>query len=543
LSLRILAVSAAIVAALVGGPSGSAAAAPVPGTGALRICTGCVANGGDLSRYGYVILNSWDHARIPALKAANPGLKVLVYKEASFAVDYMQPDDEFLPGGVNYWTADPSWFLTDTTGRRVNSGSYPHAWMMDVGSASYQHAWLANVAADLAAHGWDGVMLDDVNESMTWHLSGRTLEKYPRNADWYAATRSFLARVGPELGARGFLAVPNINFDCWEACWRDYLQFVPGAVREHWTKSGTGSGGHYADASWEWANTFLRITQEAGKFLLPITYAPKGDVRSMRYARGSFLLDWNGGASAFTFEPTDPEAQDPYSGEWTIDVGTPLAARYRVGAAWRREFTGGTVVLNPSSTSAQAVSLGSTYLQPDGTPVSSVTLPPVSAAILRSTGAPAPPPPPPPPAPPPPPPAPPPPPPAPPPPAPPPPAPPPPVPPPPPPAPAIALSALDRGAGEIRLSWSGARSGRVDVYRNGSRIATTANDGSHLDRLGKRSYGKTYTYKLCESGSAVCSAVVTVVPSRSGAPRSGTFAARRDASSARSPVLRGMRAR
>jgi hypothetical protein len=374
--------TAATLAALAAVTAPAAAAAE--GIGALRICTGCAAAGGDLSNYRFVVLNSWDHPRIPALKATNPNVKVLVYKDASFAVDYMQPSDQHLPGGVNYWSADPSWFLLDTTGARVRSSGYPRAWMMDVGSTSYQDSWLRNVLADVHGHGWDGVLLDDVNESMTSHLGGRTLARYPTNADWYRAMRGFLARIGPALTAQGVLAVPNINFDCWEACWRDYLQFVPGAMREWWSKNGTGTTGHYTGGSWEWANSFLRITQEAGKFLLPVTYAPMSDTRSMRFARASFLLDWDGGSSSFVFEPTDPEAQNPYSAEWAMDIGRPVAARYGVGVAWRRQFTGGTALVNPSSARTQTVKLGAAYLMPDGSRVTSVSLRPATGLVLRS---------------------------------------------------------------------------------------------------------------------------------------------------------------
>jgi hypothetical protein len=196
--------------------------------------------------------------------------------------------------------------------------------------------------------------------------------------------------VGPGLTSAGFLAVPNINYDCWEACWRDYLQFASGAAREWWTKNGYASTGHYADSGWEWSTNFLRITQEAGKFLLPITYAPAGDTRSMRYARASFLLHWDGGRSAMVFEPMNPEAQDPYSPEWTVDVGLPVGARYRVGAAWRRDYTGGTVLVNPSSTTAQFVSLGAAYLA-DGTAVTRVTLQPATGLVLRVAPSPPPP--------------------------------------------------------------------------------------------------------------------------------------------------------
>ncbi len=57
----------------------------------------------------------------------------------------------------------------------------------------------------------------------------------------------------------------------------------------------------------------------------------------MRYARASFLADWNGGRSALAFEPTTPEQQDPYHADWTTDLGAPLAAplQGRAGLATR----------------------------------------------------------------------------------------------------------------------------------------------------------------------------------------------------------------
>ena len=48
----------------------------------------------------------------------------------------------------------------------------------------------------------------------------------------------------------------------------------------------------------------------------------------------------------------------------------------------------------------------------------------------------------------------------------------------------IALSAAGykvRGRWHADLSWTGATSTNVDVYRSGARIATTANDGAYTD--------------------------------------------------------------
>jgi hypothetical protein len=76
----------------------------------------------------------------------------------------------------------------------------------------------------------------------------------------------------------------------------------------------------------------------------------------------------------------------------------------------------------------------------------------------------------------------------------------------------ITLSAVGHkvhGINTVDLSWSGATSPNVDVYRNGVVIATTANDGAYTDSTGSRGHA-TYTYKVCEAGTGNCSNQVTV---------------------------------
>jgi hypothetical protein len=390
----------ALTAGSSAGPrSASAADSRAAAIGVLRICTNCASTGGDLSRYGYVILHAWESSRIPDLKAKNPGIKVLVYKDMAATYSYAchaGADDALLPAGVGYCASDgahPDWFLSDTTGQRVQFCDYSGLWQMDVGNAAYQDAWLASVAGELKQRGWDGVVIDDTNNTEKYHLCGRTLAKYPTASAYEAATRSFLAKVGPALTGQGRLVLPNINFDCWEACFSSFIQYTSGAVREWWTKNGTDAAGQYSGDNWNWSNGFLRLAQQQGKTFIAITYGPQSDARSQRYARASFLLDWNGGASALIFEAV-PEATDPWSPEWTQDVGTPRGARYAVGGAWRRDYSGGTVLVNPSASAAVRVDLGASYLTAAGAAVQSVTLDPMSGVILRNAASTTPPPPP-----------------------------------------------------------------------------------------------------------------------------------------------------
>lgn len=66
-----------------------------------------------------------------------------------------------------------------------------------------------------------------------------------------------------------------------------------------------------------------------------------------------------------------------------------------------------------------------------------------------------------------------------------------------------------RGRHTVDLTWSGATTGTVAIYRDGSVIATETNDGDYTDATGNRG-GVTYIYQVCEAGSLTCSNVATV---------------------------------
>ena len=259
--------AAVALLALPTGRSARATNSPQPSIASLRICGGCVQSGGDLSRYKYVILNSWDAPLLPALKAQNPNLRALVYKNLSFTVSYGCQNGQDLPyqtTGVGYCDADqhhPDWFITDSAGNRLNSAAYPQAWIMDVGNPAYQAKWLQNVVTDAHAGGWDGVFMDDTNADMGFHLNGRTMARYPTAASWRAATRSMLASVGPGLTSAGLLAVPNLytpwaaDYDA-QATWRDWLQFVSGGSQEYYSKWGMGGTGRFSGSDWTFRQGF-----------------------------------------------------------------------------------------------------------------------------------------------------------------------------------------------------------------------------------------------------------------------------------------------
>lgn len=84
--------------------------------------------------------------------------------------------------------------------------------------------------------------------------------------------------------------------------------------------------------------------------------------------------------------------------------------------------------------------------------------------------------------------------------------------PPPPPSEGISLSATGykvKGLQRVDLTWSGATSTNVDVYRDAVRIVITANDGAYTDQINRRG-GGSYSYQVCNAGTSTCSDPVQV---------------------------------
>ena len=76
----------------------------------------------------------------------------------------------------------------------------------------------------------------------------------------------------------------------------------------------------------------------------------------------------------------------------------------------------------------------------------------------------------------------------------------------------IKLKASGREKGRqqhMTLTWSGVKGSKVDVYRNGGRIITTANDRYYVN-VRRFSGRATYAYKVCQKGTKTCSGSASV---------------------------------
>jgi hypothetical protein len=340
------------------------------------------------ARNQVVVLQAWQQERLRALKAANPGVKVLVYKDLSFSTQGSGPGG-YCSSGVCYSEADashPEWFLKNTDGERFTSTSYSYLWAMDVGHPAYQQRWADNVVSELQSQGWDGVFMDDTNPTMKYHYAVGRVAKYPNDAAYSAATRSAVAAIGPRVRAAGKLAVANIG--SWSEYYGtgvDWLQFLDGGMDEMFLKWGTARGEGYGDPyRWQTQLSEVKEAERQGKIFLGITHSDAGDARAALYGFATMMLGAEGRSH---FALARDYTQETWFPEYEYDLGSPKGPESRdENGVHRRSFERGLVLVNPTGQS-KGVSFGGAYSGSGLGESTTATMPPTSGLVLR--GAPA----------------------------------------------------------------------------------------------------------------------------------------------------------
>ncbi len=339
-------------------------------------------------RHEYVILHPKRVNELAAIKAANPNVKVLMYKDLSASINY--PSNAQLTTGVSYAEANaehPEWFLQNTSGQRFTFRNYSSLWAMDVGSPSYQKRWGDNVLSSLnQLAGFDGVFIDDTNPTMKGHYDTSKVAKYPTDAAYQQATESALASITPRFHAAGYDVVANIgHWGEYPEVGQSWLKYLDGAMEENFGKWGQTAGSGYAwEGHWENQLESLQYAQQQGKDYLAVTHSADTDAAAARYGWASLLLGAEGDAH---FALHDSYTTENWFPEYEYDIGEPLGPESRLANGVHvRHFTNGIVVVNPTSAQLPSGQLSAdscvTYSGSGQDHVKSVTLAANSAVIL-----------------------------------------------------------------------------------------------------------------------------------------------------------------
>jgi Hypothetical glycosyl hydrolase family 15 len=340
-------------------------------------------------RDNVVILQSWQTAKLHQLKAANPNVTVLMYKNSSAATSAVNTDGTMSAGVAKTTAVSHGWLLKNKSGAPFTFQGFSWLWAADIGAKGYQDAWAANVTAALKSDEWDGVFMDDVNPTLRYHYSVGQVAKYPSDAAYSAATKSFLAEVGPQIKAAGELAIPNMG------SWSDYsgvvtswLPYVSGGMDEMFTKWGDKPGVGYRDeAGWQRQLDEVKATAAQGKLFLGISHSSAGDRAAARYGFATALLGGNGKTE---FDLSADYTHQTWFPEYNVDLGAPRGAEHpNAKGVHVRSFAHGLVVVNPTA-ATHSVAFGGSYAAPGAAPARNATLAPHSALVLkRASGSPA----------------------------------------------------------------------------------------------------------------------------------------------------------
>jgi hypothetical protein len=339
------------------------------------------------ARDDVVILQQYQSARAAQLKAANPGLKVLMYKNLSGMTE--RTSSGFVSGGVATQDAasHPEWYLLNTSGQRFTSRYFDWIWIADVGSSSYQRQWADNVLGEVQSGGWDGVFMDDTNPTMSWHYDVNRIAKYPTDAAWQAATRSALVSIGARFHAAGKLVIPNFsNQKAFPAVIKDWMGLVDGGLNEQFLKWGTTQTGpetYDPTDYWELQLRQMKEAEAAGKYYLGITPSTATDRSAARYGFATMLL---AGGGKLHFALHNDYTNERWFEEYDYAIGAPSGAETKdAKGIHKRVFSNGLVYVNPTS-SAVRVDFGGAYTGSGLVGATSATLSPRSGLVLAKAG-------------------------------------------------------------------------------------------------------------------------------------------------------------
>lgn len=353
------------------------------------------------SNFSNVILTGGDESFRDQLVVAGFASSILQYYRSDGIQDPGSCTASPSNNQIAYKTGDfcdisknhPDWFLLDTSGNRMPTSPGSSYYRMDPGNEGWRNFFVTRLLEIDQQKGWSGVFLDNVEASLAEiQRDGLTPAKYPDNASYQAAVNGFLQYLHQNYAQpynRPVMA--NIIARSDEAQWFNYMPSLDGAMQERWAVPWSSTTGYLSETKWSSDMALAEKTQAQGKFILLVAQGSKTDTARQNFAFASYLLVSNGYAS---FRYTDSSI---YKEVWLYDnykvqLGTPLGARYQTGTAWRRDFTNGSVIVDPvnhtANISVSPVASPTSTKAPTLAVTNTPTLVPTLSAAYTATQAP-----------------------------------------------------------------------------------------------------------------------------------------------------------
>lgn len=244
----------------------------------------------------------------------------------------------------------PDWFLLDTNGSRIFhlSGTTPF-YHMDPGNAGWRAFFLQRASQSLADDPvWAGIFLDNVEVTNAFHVqANETLAAYPDNASFQAAVQGFLQYLCVNyFQPNGKLLYANLVSRIDDALFTSYMTYLDGAMHEGWAIDDPNR--YRSAATWEKHLNLVEQAQALGKPLILVSHGQQADLELQQFAFASYLLVADG-TTSFRYGSSAAYNQAWLYENYKLPLGTPLGPRYKVGATWKRDFSNGTVSVDPTA--------------------------------------------------------------------------------------------------------------------------------------------------------------------------------------------------
>jgi putative glycosyl hydrolase-like family 15 (GHL15) protein len=291
-------------------------------------------------------------------------------------------------------TQHPDWILKDATGNKLyipwgcSGGTCPQ-YAADVGDPDFRQYYIALAKAKIAL-GYKGIFMDDVDMDIgVGNGSGQQVAPLDRRTGqpmtdeaWKGYFAEFMEQVrsalpGVEIahnavwfagGGQHDASNPYIAREVRAA---DYVNMERG-FNDSGLTGGTGVWSVYA------LMRYVDMTHSYGAHV--VLQSNARDLTAAEYNLAGYFLVNDGNDLVSTTVGGLP-------GQWwsgyDTDLGDATSGRYLWNGVWRRDFTGGFVLLNEPGASTKSLDLGGTFTTTSAQQVSNVTLGAARGAVLR----------------------------------------------------------------------------------------------------------------------------------------------------------------
>jgi hypothetical protein len=320
-------------------------------------------------------------AYVDKMKQASPLLELAVYQNATFTFRTDLP--EFA-------------YSHDADGNRISPHEWPNTYLLNPSSELARRFKMSEATEKLARSGYDGLALDVTGLGPLKTTYVNALPINPATGKVYTADEwlvqvdglvdEVISIVNPRPVYLNSLKNGPSYFDPVTPL-RDSLRpGITGSWAETWLRETAASITAYpSETVWKQNVDMLPDAGARGYSVLQITklYVTATTAQKdawYKYTLASWLLGNDGRAFfSVTYEKGDLTVVRPLN---RFNLGAASGPYAKVSGVYQRSFTGGRVLVNPTS-STVTVSLGGTYRTLAGASVTSVTLGPKTAEILK----------------------------------------------------------------------------------------------------------------------------------------------------------------